>query len=165
MRQAPRKLGRFSAFGETGQGKRGSAMSRAQARRVYQEALLLARQFGMVDYDEEDGHWVRIPDFPLPEGWDRPVTELLLVLPSGYPHVPPNGFFIDRYLRTQRGRRIDHYFEERGEYNPYSEKGWAWFCIHLDRNAWRPTGDVLRGDNLVKLVALIRAILTDAVTQ
>jgi hypothetical protein len=140
-------------------------MSRTQARRVYQEALLLARQFGVVDYDEEDGQWVRIPEFPLPEGWGRPVTELLLVLPSGYPHMPPNGFFIDRHLRTQSGHRIDHCFEERGEYNPYAAKGWAWFCIHLDRQAWRPTGDILHGDNLVKLAMLIRAILTDAVTQ
>ena len=140
-------------------------MSRTQARRVYREALLLARQFGVVDYDEEDGQWVRIPDFPLPEGWGQPVTELLLVLPAGYPHVPPNGFFIDRRLRIQMGHRIDHYFEERSEYNPLAGKGWAWFCIHLDRHAWRPTADVLRGDNLVKLAMLIRAILTDAVTQ
>ena len=138
-------------------------MNRTQARRVYQEALLLARHFGTVDYDDEDGRWVQIPHFPLPSGWDRAVTALLLDLPSGYPHVPPDGFYIDRFLRTRRGQRIDHYFEERGTYNPYADKGWGWFCIHPNRGAWRPTSDLIGGDNLFKLTALIRAILTEAV--
>jgi len=132
-----------------------------RVQRVYQEALLLARQFGIVDYDDEDGRWVHIPAFPLPEGWDRRTTGLLLVLPDGYPHIPPDGFYIDRFLRTRSGRRVSHYFEERSGYNPYVDKGWGWFCIHLDHRAWRPTGDVTSGDNLLKLAALIRAILTE----
>jgi hypothetical protein len=140
-------------------------MSHSRVQRVYREALLLARQFGVVDYDDEDGRWVYIPRFPLPAGWDRRTTGLLLVLPSGYPHVPPGGFYIDRFLRTRSGRRVDHYFEERGDYNPYADKGWGWFCIHLDRGAWQPTGDVLRGDNLLKLAALIRTILTQVAAR
>jgi hypothetical protein len=140
-------------------------MSHGQAQRVYREAVLMARQFGTVEYDDEDGRWVHIPRFPLPEGWDRATTALMLVLPSGYPHVPPNGFYIDRFLRTQRGRRIDHYFEERGGYNPYADKGWGWFCIHLRQRAWRPTGNVVGGDNLLKLTLLIGAILMEAVAR
>lgn len=140
-------------------------MSHSQVQRVYQEALLLARQFGVVDYDDEDGRWVYIPHFPLPVGWDRRTTGLLLVLPSGYPHMPPDGFYIDRFLRTRNGQQVDHYFEERSRHNPYAGKGWGWFCIHLDRGAWRPTGDVLHGDNLLKLTALIRAILTEVAAR
>jgi hypothetical protein len=140
-------------------------MRHPRVQRVHQEALLLARQFGVVDYDDEDGRWVHIPRFPLPTGWDRPTTDLLLVLPSGYPHVPPDGFYIDRFIRTSSGQRVDHYFEERGTYNPYAEKGWGWFCIHLEQGSWCPTGDVLRGDNLLKLTALIRAILTETAAR
>lgn len=81
-------------------------MSRTQAQWVYREAWLLARQFGTVEYDDEDGRWVHIPRFPLPAGWDRPTTGLLLVLPNGYPHVPPDGFYMDRFLRTRRGQRV-----------------------------------------------------------
>lgn len=138
-------------------------MSRSRKDRVYQEALLLARHFGEVEYDEEDGQWLYVPHFSLPAGWDRPATGLMWVLPGSYPHLPPDGFYIDRYLRTHRGQRIGHYFEERGTYNPYADKGWAWFCIHLERGAWRPAADVMRGDSLLKLAALIRAILTEAV--
>jgi hypothetical protein len=140
-------------------------MSHSRLQRVYQEALLLARQFGVVDYDDEDGRWVQIPRFPLPLGWDRRTTGLLLVLPSGYPHVPPDGFYIDRFLRTRNGQRVEHYFEREGSHNPYTDQGWGWFCIHLDRGAWRPTGDVFHGDNLLKLTALIRAILTEVAAR
>ena len=136
-------------------------MAHARAQRICQEAMILAKQFGIVDCDDEDGRWVYIPHFQLPAGWDRSATGLLLVLPSGYPHVPPDGFYIDRFLRTRKGRRVDHYFEERSDYNPYADRGWGWFCIHLDRGGWRPTSDVHLGDNLLKLTALVRAILTE----
>jgi len=137
-------------------------MGYSRVERVYQEADLLARQYGVADYDDEDGRWVHVLYFPLPAGWDRRTTGLLLELPDGYPHVPPEGFYIDRFLRTRSGQQVDHYFEERGHYNPYADKGWGWFCIHLERGAWRPTADVLGGDNLYRLTVLIRAILTEA---
>lgn len=140
-------------------------MSYTQAQWVCREAWLLARQFGVVDYDDEDGRWVQIPHFSLPAGWDRPATALLLDLPNGYPLLPPDGFYIDRFLRTRRGQRIGHYFEEGGVHNPYADKGWGWFCIHPDRGAWHPTADLVSGDNLLKLAALIRAILTEAVIR
>ena len=138
-------------------------MSPSRLRRVYQEVLLLAEQYGVIDYDDEDGDWVHIPYFALPAGWDRQTTGLLIKLPRGYPHVPPDGFHIDRYLRTQDGRRVEHYFEEQGGYNPYADRGWGWFCIHLNQGRWRPTSDVGQGDNLLRLTALIRAILTESV--
>jgi hypothetical protein len=137
----------------------------SRVRRVYQEAVLLARQFGVVDYDDEDGRWVSIERFPLPAGWDRRATGLLLVLSKEYPHVPPDGFYIDRFIRTRSGRCVDHYFEERDRLNPYADRGWGWFCIHLTRRAWRPTCDVVHGDNLFKLTVLIRAALTEVAVR
>lgn len=139
-------------------------MGHAQVRRVYEESLLLALQFGTVDYDDKAGSWVRIPYFPLPVGWDRGTTGVLFELPHGYPHVPPDGFYIDRFLRTRYGRQIGHYFENRGRFNRYADHGWGWFCIHLESGAWHPAAEVARGDNLLKLAALIRAILTRAVS-
>lgn len=136
-------------------------MSRTQAQWVYREALLLARHFRVVDYDEEDGSWVHIRRFPLPAGWDRPATELLLALPHGYPHLPPDGFYIDRGLRNRLGQKIDHYFEDDGRFNAYAHRGWGWFCIHPHRGAWRPAADLVSGDNLLKLTALIGAILAE----
>jgi hypothetical protein len=138
-------------------------MLSARARRVLQEAVLLARHFGVVDYDDEDGSWLHIAHFGLPVGWDRPSTALLIELPPAYPHVPPDGFYLDRLLRTALGQSVDHYFENPGAYNRHADRGWAWFCIHLNRGTWRPRADVAGGDNLLKLTVLIRAILSEMV--
>jgi hypothetical protein len=138
-------------------------MTHPRVDRVYQEAFLLAQHYGIVDYDDEDGRWVHIPCFRLPAGWDRATTGLLLVLPSSYPHVPPDGFYMDRFLRTRNGHRVEHYFERQGQYNPYADKGWGWFCIHLNQSAWKPASDVVRGDNLLTLANLVRAILSELV--
>lgn len=137
-------------------------MTSLRQRRVLQEAMLLARHYGEAEYDDQGGKWLYLPSFPLPAGWDRPTTGLMWVLPGSYPHLPPDGFYVDRFLRTRHGKRIGHYFEERGTYNPYADRGWAWFCIHLHPGAWRPSGNVAQGDNLFKLAVLIRAILTEA---
>ena len=139
-------------------------MNSMRLQRIIQEVMLLARENGMVEYDEEDGRWVHLPDFSLPDGWDRATTGMLLVLPDGYPHIPPDGFYVDRFLRTRSGLRLDHYFEDLSQYNPYAAQGWAWFCIHLKNGSWRPAASIEDGDSLFTLTALIRAILTEVVS-
>jgi hypothetical protein len=139
-------------------------MGRAQAQRAYEEAWHLGQWYRTdVEYDDEDGQWVHIACFPLPPGWDRPAIGLMLELPNGYPLLPPEGFYVDRNLRTVRGHGIDHFFERQSRLNPYASRGWGWFCIHLDRRAWRPTGDVRRGDNLLRVAVLIQTVMAEAV--
>lgn len=131
-----------------------------RAQRILQEIALLATRFDAINYDDEDFTWVHIPHFELPAGWNRDTTGLLILLPPAYPHVPPNGFYIDQRLRTRRGESISHYFQEQGPNNPLGSKGWAWYCIHADKGNWSPTASVFHGDNLLKYIELIRAVLT-----
>jgi hypothetical protein len=130
-------------------------------RRIAQEIALLATRFDEINFDDTGFGWVHIPRFELPRGWSRPTTELLILLPSAYPQVAPNGFYIDQRLRPLSGRVPAHYFEEPGTHNPLGDRGWAWYCIHAGRGNWSPKASVWQGDNLLKYIELIRAVLTE----
>src|SRR5581483_5487930 len=120
-----------------------------QERRVAEEAALLRRRFPHARAGVDPGAgtgWVYLPAFPLPRGWNRRATELLVIVPAGYPHVPPDSFFLQRGLRDAAGRPLSHYFEEQQGHNPYHDRGWAWFCYHLVTGAWRPAARPLQGD-------------------
>jgi len=134
-----------------------------RGRRILQEVVLLAMAFGEVNFDENCYTWVHIPRFRLPAGWNKATTELLVELPRAYPQVGPDGFYLDKRLRDRQGRTPGHYFEEKSRYNRYAHLGWAWFCLHQEpgkKGGWKATSDIMEGDNLVKYVELIRAILT-----
>ena len=133
-----------------------------RGQRIRQEVLLLGIAFGEVNYDAKCFTWVHIRRFPLPPRWTQVKSELLIELPTAYPQVGPDGFYLDKGLRDPLGRSPNHYFEEQGRYNKYGHLGWAWFCLHqepLRKGGWRATADIMEGDNLVKYVELIRAIL------
>jgi len=126
------------------------------ARRLEAEADLLAQVFPGVGagLDPQQGNgWVHIPSFPLPAGWSRSTTNLMVIVPGSYPHLPPDSFYVEKHLRDARGRPIDHYFEGAG-HNRFAHRGWAWFCYHV-RGPWRPTVDPYSGDSLATYVNLI----------
>lgn len=134
-----------------------------RGKRIVQEVVVLGMGFGEVNFDENCYTWVHIPRFRLPHGWNKATTELLIELPSAYPQVGPDGFYLDKRLRDRQGRTPGHYFEERDRNNKYAHLGWAWFCLHQQpskEGGWKATGNIIEGDNLVKYVELIRAILS-----
>jgi hypothetical protein len=45
--------------------------------------------------------FVEVNGVPLPAGWSKPSTSLLLLVPPGYPTARPNGFEADADLRLQ----------------------------------------------------------------
>ena len=131
-------------------------------RRIAQEVMLLAMAFGRVNYDANRYTWVHIPSFRLPPGWKKATTQILILLPAAYPQVGPDGFYLDQKLRDRWGRAPGHYFE-KGEHSKHARLGWAWFCLHQEpskRGGWEASSNVMEGDNLLKYVELIRAILT-----
>ena len=134
-----------------------------RSQRISQEVLLLAVAFGEANFDEVCFTWVHIPRYTLPGRWNRGTTALLIELPRAYPQVGPNGFYLDRGLRDRWGRTPDHYFEENDSYSKYAHLGWAWYCLHQEasrKGGWRASTDMMEGDNLLKYVELIRAILS-----
>ena len=134
-------------------------------RRIHLEVLALAAQFGTVDFDDVTGTWVLLPNFPLPPGWNRASTRLMIYLPPAYPETPPQHFYLDRGLRDGLGRAPAHYFEgTSGRIGP--DSGLACYCLHSQvgsAGGWSPSADLRRGDSLLTYVEVILAVLTEDV--
>ncbi len=126
--------------------------NKKKLQRVYEEVVQIARRYQTVDYDEEEGTWVCIPEFPMPKGWNKVATALMFELPSNYPHMPPDGFYIDQHMKKY-GSLMIPYFENNNRHNRYADRGWAWFCLHLNKHAWRPKTNILAGDSLLTLAS------------
>jgi hypothetical protein len=103
---------------------------------------LLERRYGSVQYGNALD-WLMIRQFPLPPGWNRPVTELLILIPPGYPLCPPDNFFVREGLRTVSGALPNGYFEGQAVLGP----GWGQFSFHVQE--WRPGTGETAGDNIL----------------
>jgi hypothetical protein len=101
----------------------------------------------------EDGRWVLVQDFVLPAGYNVATTQVLMSIPPDYPvRAPgplPHGIYLPTGLKSQ-GRTPRHIMEGQG---PGWGK-WSWLCMY--RIDW----DSRRGDDLVRLLELVRAILS-----
>jgi hypothetical protein len=122
-------------------------------RRVDAEVALLRRWFRRLAYDDIGRNWVMLPRYDLPRGFNRRATPVLILIPADYPVVPPDGIFVDMGLNIP-----GHYFQEKGPRNPFGDKDWAWLCAHLDKRGWRPSADLVGGDNLATLLELYTTI-------
>jgi hypothetical protein len=70
-------------------------ISRLKAR--HPEAEVIERSDGSI--------FIKIPNLPLPPGWDKNEVTIYLNLPTGYPTAKPNGFETDLDLTMADGRR------------------------------------------------------------
>jgi hypothetical protein len=97
-------------------------------------------------------------------------TDILFLLPSEYPRIPPIGCYLNYPWNTVGDG--DHHFTRQSYYGaPFlSEEGWYWYCVGLGGgfnqerwlNAWRPSHNPEKGHNLVTLFITARhAINTD----
>jgi hypothetical protein len=134
--------------------------------RLETEALVLARQYRVVNYDRQDGTWLHIKHFPVGPGWNKSDVELLLDIPHGtpgYPQVAPSWFWTDGDLRTREGQPIQHFFISDSSHADaqHLEKGWGHFCVHV--TSWRPAAvyALTRGDSLLTYAELIRVVFYD----
>lgn len=82
-----------------------------------QEIALLRRRFPKLEYRQE-GQWVCIPSYPLPEGWNRNSTEVAFQVPASYPVGPPYGIYVPAGLLFQ-GARPDSYSEPAPTQPPF----------------------------------------------
>ena len=134
-------------------------------RRLLEEGNLLELRFPNVrvgmDRDAGTG-WCFIPAFDLPKGWNKRTSNLLIIVPAGYPHIPPDSFFLEQGLRDTSGRPVKSYFEEQVGPNPYHDRGWAWFCYHIQRDSWHPAFHPLEGDTLLTYADLVYQVLAAA---
>ena len=117
--------------------------------RISEELALIRQRFPDVQYREE-GQWVRIPSYPLPEGWNREATSVAFQIPDSHPGTPPYGIYVPAGIQFQ-GAAPNNYKEPVGNQSPF-EGTWGVFSWAPDDGEWRPTADVRKGGNLLNWV-------------
>ncbi len=141
--------------------------TKARIERLRAESIVVARRFGPVRFDQSDGTWFLIDQFPIARGWNQNQVAILLDIPSGtpgYPHIQLDLFWTDRELTTDDGQKIGHFFDEASPYQgsqEYYNKGWGHFCIHLQ--SWHPSpeNDVTHGDSILTYLEVINSVFRD----
>ena len=111
--------------------------------RRLQEIKLLQKKYGDLEYGQ-NGEWVLIKKFPLPSGWNKTETELLVLITAGYPSTPPDNFFVPIGFKLANGNPINAYTEP----HPHRDRSWGQFSYHID-GEWKPGKEILDGDNLL----------------
>ncbi|MGQ0791476.1 MAG: E2/UBC family protein [Nitrosopumilaceae archaeon] len=111
--------------------------------RRLQEIKLLQKKYGDLEYGQ-NGEWVLFKKLPLPLGWNKTETELLIIVPAGYPSTPPDNFFVPVGFKLANGNPINAYTES----HPHLDRSWGQFSYHID-GEWKPGKEILDGDNLL----------------
>lgn len=114
--------------------------------RLLQEIEFLQKQYGELEHDPNIS-WILFKEFKLPLGWCKEYTELLIKIPSGYPSIPPDNFFVPTGFSLASGQSI-------GCCTPsgsFIDREWLQFSYHID-GEWNPSENVLEGDNLMSFM-------------
>ncbi len=109
-----------------------------------------------VDHDETYT-WVIAKAVPLPEGWNRPRTDVLVFIPPGYPQVPPDNFYVPAGLRLASGGTPNSF--QPGNRTHGGEQ-WDMFSFHHEAG-WHPTVEPEDGSNLVTFLTVVRKRLSE----
>lgn len=118
--------------------------------RIEQEIALLKKYFPDLEYSEA-GHWFRIPNYSLPEGWNRAKTDVAFQLPpAGFPGTPPYGIYTPSGL-IFKVSRPDAYTDPAPAQPPFGGT-WAIFSWQPQDGEWRATVDIHSGSNLLNWV-------------
>lgn len=99
--------------------------------------------------------WLLIPHFPVPAGWNRLETELLVLIPPGYPTTPPDNFFVREGLRLADGSPPNNYSEGQSVLGGR----WAQFSFHA--KAWEPHANPDEGDGLASFLLAVEQRLKE----
>jgi hypothetical protein len=89
--------------------------------------------------------WFVIKHWPLPPGWNKRETAVLVLIPSGYPLTPPDNVYTDADLYLADGRipgNADGVIHHNGH-------PWRQFSYHVEPGDWQPHADLLRGHNVL----------------
>jgi hypothetical protein len=99
--------------------------------------------------------YVLVHEIDLPAGWNRARTDVLVLVPPGYPVTPPDNFFVPEGLRLTNGQIPTNYSEGASMLNQI----WGQFSFHSQE--WRPSSQPCEGDSLVTYFALVEKRLAE----
>ncbi len=115
--------------------------------RIQTELALVRQAFPDLVY-QDDGLWVFLPSYPLPDGWNRAATDVAFQIGDAYPAAPPYGFYVLSGIQF-RGA-VPNDFSDPSSNQPPFGGCWGVFSWAPRDGEWKPTTDVRRGSNLVR---------------
>jgi hypothetical protein len=119
-----------------------------------EEIKLLRKRYGELEHGP-NLDWVLFKAFPLPPRWNREHTELLTLIPAGYPTTPPENFYVRDGLRLANGNSPGNYSEGQSVLG----SRWAQFSHHP--KVWEPAPAPRDGDNLVTFMLMVEQRLQE----
>lgn len=127
--------------------------------RVKEEIQLLQQKFPKLQHGDEL-NWVLIPEYPLPDLFNKSHTNLMWNIPAGYPQTAPDDFFVDGDLKLKNGSNPPAF-----NIGPNSSSGpapipgnWGWYSWHPQAQ-WKPNASIEKGDNLLTFLRSVNICL------
>ena len=124
--------------------------------RIVQEIALLKEKYPNLEHGQ-NYDWVMIPDFPLPDGYNRKATKFLFLVPNTYSLTAPDCFYVEIGLRLVNGNMPSNYNEQQAV--PVGGS-WGYFSWHPE--IWQPADEILNGDNLLTFIRVVNIRLREA---
>lgn len=118
--------------------------------RLVKEIDLLRRSYPRLQHDEA-GNWFMVPEYPLPEGWNREATDVAFQMPAGYPSTPPYGIYVPAGIQF-RGALPANYKEPADNRPPFLGT-WGVFSWSPADGEWQiPSVELIGSANLLVYV-------------
>jgi hypothetical protein len=121
------------------------------------ELELIHSRYGELDVGP-NLEWVVIKRFPVPSGWNRDVTSILVLIHPAYPTTPPDNFLVDNDLRLSNGQLPGNVSPDQSHLG----RTWLQFSYHIDAADWKPHPDLLNGHNLLTFLLGVERRLAEA---
>lgn len=125
--------------------------------RLDQEIALVRKQYPGVRHDQ-NYDWVVVEEVPLPADYNRDTTDVLIVIPSGYPETPPDNFWVPSGLRLENDGQPDAF---NPNHRTHEGEEWDRFSWHED-DGWTPSEDIEDGSNLLTFMSTAEERLKEA---
>jgi hypothetical protein len=116
--------------------------------RIQEELELLRKYFATFVFAEQ-GLWILIPEYKMPDGaWNPKTIEVAFQIPNGYPGTNPYGIYVREGI-TYNGSSPNNYQFPANLQPPFAGK---WGILSWSPEGWTPTASVLTGPNLLNYV-------------
>lgn len=121
------------------------------------------REFGLVESKYgpveigPDLDWLIIKRHPLPAGWNRDETPILVMIRPGYPTVPPDNFYVAGDLRLANGQMPGN----APNVQEHLGRSWLMFSYHVEEPEWKPQADLFAGHNLLTFLLGVEKRLSE----
>lgn len=119
--------------------------------RILREFDLVENRFGAIERGP-NLDWFVVKSMGLITGWNKANSSILVVMPAGYPTIPPDNFYADSDLRLGSGSLP-------GNTSPDQQvvgRMMLLFSFHIEAGEWRPGPTAEDGHNLLTFMEGIR---------